>query len=37
LSKSPMERSSLVPLPAVPSDFWVVSTKPEAALDRSKA
>jgi len=21
----------------VPSDFWVVSTKPEAALNRSKA
>ncbi len=25
------------PNPGMPSSFWVASTKPEAALDRSKA
>src|SRR5438477_176271 len=31
------ERQHLVPLPVMPPSFWVASTKPEAALARSKA
>jgi len=27
----------LVPIPVMPPSFWVASTKPEAALNRSKA
>jgi hypothetical protein len=30
-------RVSLVPCPVMPPPFWVASTKPEAALARSKA
>src|SRR5439155_23894086 len=30
-------RKHLAPLPVMPPSFWVASTKPEAALTRSKA